>query len=165
MAPHSTTPAWKIPWTEEPGRLWSMGSLWVGHDWATSLSFFTLMHWRRNGNPLQCSCLQNPRDGGAGGLLSMGLHRVRHDWRDLAAAAEVCCQSFLNHILKTLADWQSPVCVWKASQMVTRYMSISCFSVCDARKGPEFHSSPSLFDIEEEFPSCLQLVYIFLVFS
>ena len=34
--------------------------------------------------------------------------------------------------------------------MVTRYMNISCFSVCDARKGPEFHSSPSLFDIEEE---------------
>ena len=32
MAPHSSTPAWKIPWTEEPGRLQSMGSLRVGHD-------------------------------------------------------------------------------------------------------------------------------------
>ena len=47
MAPHSCTLAWKIPWTEEPGRLQSMGSLRVGHDWATSLSLFTLMHWRR----------------------------------------------------------------------------------------------------------------------
>ena len=38
MAPHSGTLAWKIPWTEDPGRLWSMGSQRVGHDWATSLS-------------------------------------------------------------------------------------------------------------------------------
>ena len=56
MAPHSSTLAWKIPWTEEPGRLQSMGSLRVGHDCATSLSLF---------NPLQCSCLENPRDGEA----------------------------------------------------------------------------------------------------
>ena len=47
MAPHSSTLAWKIPWTEEPGGLWSMGSLRVEHDWVTSLSLFTFMHWRR----------------------------------------------------------------------------------------------------------------------
>ena len=47
MAPHSSTPAWKIPWTEEAGRLQSMGSLKVGHDSVTSLSLFTFMHWRR----------------------------------------------------------------------------------------------------------------------
>ena len=40
-----------------------------------------------NGNPFQCSCLENPRDGESGGLPSLGLHRVRHDWSDLAAAA------------------------------------------------------------------------------
>ena len=49
MAPHSSTLAWKIPWMEEPGRLQSMGSLRVGHDWATSL--FTFMHWRRKWQP------------------------------------------------------------------------------------------------------------------
>ena len=113
MAPHSSTLAWKIPWTEEPGRLQSMGSLRVGHNWVTSLSLFTFMHWRGkwhrtpaflpgesqgwgslvgyclwgrtesdtterlhfhfslscigegSGNPLQCSCLENPRDGEA----------------------------------------------------------------------------------------------------
>ena len=113
MAPHSSTLAWKIPWMEEPGRLQSMGSLRVGHNWTTSLWLFTFMHWRRkwqptpaflpgesqgqgslvachlwgrtesdtteqlhfhfallcswegNGNPLQCSCLENPRDRGA----------------------------------------------------------------------------------------------------
>ena len=47
MAPHSSTLAWKIPWTEEPGGLQSMGSLRVGHNWATSLSLFIFMHWRR----------------------------------------------------------------------------------------------------------------------
>ena len=45
------TLAWKIPWTEEPGRLQSIGSLRVGHDWATSLSLFTFMHWRRKWQP------------------------------------------------------------------------------------------------------------------
>ena len=51
MAPHSSTLAWKIPWTEEPGRLQSMRSLRVGHDWTTSLSLFTLMCWRRKWEP------------------------------------------------------------------------------------------------------------------
>ena len=51
MAPHSSTLAWKIPWMEEPGRLQSMGSLRIGHDWATSLSLFTFMHWRRKWQP------------------------------------------------------------------------------------------------------------------
>ena len=51
MAPHSSTLAWKIPWMEEPGRLQSMGLLRVGHDWATSLSLFTFMHWRRQWQP------------------------------------------------------------------------------------------------------------------
>ena len=51
MAPHSSTLAWKIPWMEEPGRLQSMGSLRVRHDWATSLSLFTFMHWRRTWQP------------------------------------------------------------------------------------------------------------------
>ena len=51
MATHSSTLAWKIPWTEEPGRLQSMGSRRVGHDWTTSLSLFTFMHWRRKWQP------------------------------------------------------------------------------------------------------------------
>ena len=51
MAPHSSTLAWKIPWTEGPGALQSMGSQRVGQDWATSLSLFTFMHWRRKWQP------------------------------------------------------------------------------------------------------------------
>ena len=51
MAPHSSILAWKIPWTEEPDRLQSMGSLRVRHDRVTSLSLFTFMHWRRKWQP------------------------------------------------------------------------------------------------------------------
>ena len=63
MATHSSTLAWKMPWMEEAGRLQSMVSLRVGHDWVTSLSLFTFMHREGNGNPFQCSCLENPGDG------------------------------------------------------------------------------------------------------
>ena len=51
MTTHSGTLAWKIPWTGEPGRLQSMGSLGVNHDRATSLSLFTFMNWRRKWQP------------------------------------------------------------------------------------------------------------------
>ena len=51
MAPHSSTLAWRIQWMEGPGGLQSMGSLRVGHDWATSLSLFTFMHGRRKWQP------------------------------------------------------------------------------------------------------------------
>ena len=51
MATHSSTLAWKIPWTEEPGELQSMGSQRVRHDWATLLTLFTFLHWRGKWQP------------------------------------------------------------------------------------------------------------------
>ena len=75
MAPHSSTLAWKIPWMEEPGGLQSMGSLGVEYDFHFSLACVG----EGNGNPLQCSCLENPRDRGTRGLPSLGSHRVGHD--------------------------------------------------------------------------------------
>ena len=65
MAPHSSTLAWKIPWTEEPGGLQSMGSL--ESDTTERLHFYFSLSCigEGNGTPLQCSCLENPRDGGA----------------------------------------------------------------------------------------------------
>ena len=65
MAPHSSTLAWKIPWMEEPGRLQSMGSLRVGTTERLHFHFSLSCIGDGNGNPLQCSCLENPRDGGA----------------------------------------------------------------------------------------------------
>ena len=87
MAPHSSTLAWKIPWTEEPGRLQSMGSLRVGHDWATSLSLFTLLHWRRKWHPTPVFLPGESQGWGSLVGFRMGSHRVGHDWSDLAAAA------------------------------------------------------------------------------
>ena len=65
MAPHSSTLAWKITWMEEPGRLQSMGS--PESDMTERLPFHFSLSCigEGNGNPLQCSCLKNPRDGGA----------------------------------------------------------------------------------------------------
>ena len=87
MAPHSSALAWKIPWMEEPGRLQSMGSLGVRHNWETSLSLFPFMHWRRKWHPPPAFLpgeSQGPRS-----LVGCGLwgRRVGHDWSDLAAAA------------------------------------------------------------------------------
>ena len=65
MAPHSSTLAWKIPWTEEPGRLQSMGSLKSDTTERLPFHFSLSCSGEGNGNPLQCSCLENPRDGGA----------------------------------------------------------------------------------------------------
>ena len=87
MAPHSSTLAWKIPWMEEPGGLQSMGSWRIGYDWATSLSLFTFMHWRRNGNPLQCSCLENPRDGGAWWAAVYGVAQSRTPLKRLSSSS------------------------------------------------------------------------------
>ena len=65
MAPHSSTFAWKIPWTEEPGRLQSMGSLELDTTERLHFHFSLSCIGEGNGNPLQCSCLENPRDGEA----------------------------------------------------------------------------------------------------
>ena len=87
MAPHSSTLAWKIPWMEEPGRLQSMESLRVGHDWATSLSLFTPCIGEGHGNPLQCSCLENPRDGGAWWTAVYGVAQSRTRLKRLSSSS------------------------------------------------------------------------------
>ena len=82
MPSHSSTFAWKIPWTEELGGLQSMGS----HDWATSLSLLTFMHWRRKWQPLQCSCLENPRDGEAWWAAVSGVTQSRTQLKRLSSS-------------------------------------------------------------------------------
>ena len=105
-APHSSTLAWKIPWMEEPGRLQSMGSLRVGHDWAISLSLFTFMHWRRKWQ--STPVFLTGESQGQRSLVRS--HRVRHDWSDLAAATWCSsCKYFESHLLPTtwnICDYQ-----------------------------------------------------------
>ena len=89
MATHSSTLAWKIPWTEEPGGLRFMGSLRVGRDCATLLSLFTFMHWRRKWQPTP---VFSPGESqGQRSLVGCHLwgHTVGHDRSDLAAVAGV----------------------------------------------------------------------------
>ena len=77
MAPHSSTPAWKIPWMEEPGRLQSTGSLESNTTERLHFHFSLSCVGEGNGNPLQCSCLENPRDGGAWWAAAYGVAQSR----------------------------------------------------------------------------------------
>ena len=106
MAPHSSTLAWKIPWMEEPGRLKPMESLRVGHDWATSLSLFTFMHGEGNGNPLQYSFLENPRDGGAWWASVYGVAQSQTWLKQLSSSS-----SNFMFFFKTY-PWKFPVIQW-----------------------------------------------------
>ena len=85
---HFSTLAWKIPWTEEPGRLRSMGSQRVGHI-LSNFTFTFHFHALEKEMATQSSVLawRIPGMAEPGGLPSMGSHRVGHNWRDLAAAA------------------------------------------------------------------------------
>ena len=108
MATHSSTLAWKIPWTEEPGRLQSMGSLRVGHDWGTSLWLFTFrMNGEGNGNPIQCSCLENPKDGGAWWATVYGVaqSRTRLKWLSSSIKNEMCFSSLWFLIVSKSWTW------------------------------------------------------------
>ena len=102
MAPHSSTLAWKMPWTEEPGRLQSMGSRRVGHDWETSLSVFTFMHWRRKWQPTPAFL---PGESQGWGCHLWGHTRVRHNWSNLAAAAAIFQCICLPLLLYSLIFW------------------------------------------------------------
>ena len=107
MAPHSSTLAWKIPWMEEGYSPWgheeSDSSEWLHFHFSLSCI------GEGNGNPLQCSCLENPRDRAALWVAVYGSHRVGHDWSDLAAAAgcirwavfsNCCCLSPTEVLIK-----------------------------------------------------------------
>ena len=99
MATHSSTLAWEIPWTEEPDRLQSWGR--KESDTAERLPFHFSLSCigEGNDNPLQCSCLENPRDGGAWWAAIYGVARVGHDRSDLAAAAAACVGTWKTALL------------------------------------------------------------------
>ena len=110
--PHSSTLAWRIPWTEEPGRLQSMGSRRVRHDWATSISLFTFhFHALEKEMATHYSILawRIPGTEEPGGLPSMGLHRVRHNWSNLAAAATQESLTWEKRISRRELRWNN----WK----------------------------------------------------
>ena len=76
-----------------------MGSLRVRHDWATSLSLFTFMYWRRNGNPLQCSCLENPRNRGAWWAAIYGVTQSRTWLKRLSSSSIDTSRRQIEHVI------------------------------------------------------------------
>ena len=87
MATHSSTLAWKIPWTEEPGRLQSMGSLESDTTERLHFHFSLSCIGEGNGNPLQCSCLENPRDGEAWWAAICGVAQSRTGLKRLRSSS------------------------------------------------------------------------------
>ena len=94
MAPHSSTLAWKIPWTEEPGgcRPWDREE----SDMTERLHFhFSLSYiGEGNGNLLQCSCLENPRDGGAWWAAIYGVAQSQTRLKRLSSSSSIECSTF-----------------------------------------------------------------------
>ena len=89
MTPHSSTLVWKIPWREEPGRLQSMGLLGVGNNWATSLSLFTFMHWRKKWQPTPVFLPGESRGQGAWWAAVYGVAQswTRLKWRSNSSSS------------------------------------------------------------------------------
>ena len=102
MAPHSSTLAWKIPWAEEPCRLQSMGSLRVGHDWATTFTFQFHALEKEMATHSSVLAWRIPGMGKPGGLPSTGSHWVGHDWSDLTAAVATILSCFFFFLTWTI---------------------------------------------------------------
>ena len=129
MASHSSPLAWKIPWMEEPGRLQSMGSLGVGHDWATSLSLVTFLHGEGNGSPLQWSCLENPRDGGAWWAAVYGVAQSRRRLKWLSSSSSSISVSY--NCVKS-KEWRNQCVSAPTSQGTAYYREVysKCILLC-----------------------------------
>ena len=104
MAPHSSTLAWKIPWTEEPGRQAAVPGVTKSTAQRLHFHFSLSCIGEGNGDPLQCSCLENPRDGGAWWAAVYG---VTQGWTRLKRL------SSSSHAFKTV--------VWRRKQTRTSY--------------------------------------------
>ena len=125
MAPYSSTLAWKIPWTEEPGRLQSMG--WLRVDTTEKLHFHFSLSCigGGNGNPLQCSCLENPRGRGAWWAAVYGVTQSRTQLKQLSSSS--------SRVSSHVPSWNNqtvtgPQCLvsWRSKHNFTEYR-FSCF--------------------------------------
>ena len=130
MAPHSSTLAWKIPWTEEPAGLQSMGSLRVGQDWETSLSRIG----EGNGNPLQCSCLKNPRDGGAWWAAIYGVAQSRTRLKWLSSSSNSFKFTSALYLLALFMLLPSSQCSSHSTTCNTSYTTLSLWQVTNQPK-------------------------------
>ena len=124
MAAHSSTLAWKIPWSEEPGRLQSMGH--YKSDMTERLHFYLSLSrtGEGNGNSLRCSCLENPRNGGAWWAAIYGVAQSRTRLKRLSSSSS----SNLLHVSVRVSFWLL-VCGYKADRSVFSN-NLICFLPC-----------------------------------
>ena len=115
MAPHSSTLAWKIPWTEEPGRLQSVGSLESDMTERPPFDFSLSCIGEGNGNSLQCSCLENPRDRGAWWAAVYGVAQSRTRLKPLSSNLAVMQGIRVQSLVREL----DPTCC-RATKMAGR---------------------------------------------
>ena len=133
MTPHSSTFAWKIPWMEEPGRLHSMGSLESDTTERLHFHFSLSCIGEGNGNPLQCSCLENLRDGGAWWAAVSG---VTQSWTQLE-----------QHSTLWKPTWQYlPIKPFLASSMVNLLVIFSNSLSCKGKRGKHDNNEKIIFD-------------------
>ena len=160
MAPHSRTLAWKIPWTEEPGGLQSMGLLGVGHDWATSLSLFSFMHWRRK---WQATAVFLPGESQGWGSSSSSGFRRSQTISELASDCkpfcwpipcflparifkhwEICIKICISLSLNTLGNWQHWATFVHDSSLLELSFFFCLWTGCGLSADPVIHSPCSL---------------------
>ena len=113
MAPHSSTLAWKIPWMEEPGGLQSMGSLEMDTTERLHFHFSLSCIGEGNGNPLQCSCLENPRDRGAWWAAVYGVAQSRTWLKRLSSSITTKIPSSLDYLV-----WRKQMNIRQNSKVV-----------------------------------------------
>ena len=140
MAPHSSTFAWKIPWTEEPGRLQSMGLLESDTTERLHFHFSLSCTGEGNGNPLQCSCLQNPRDGEVWWAAVYGVAQSRTQLKWLSSSSRnPSCQKGTNEVkaipISYKQNWQ-PLAPAKNKETQFLQQASLIHLATTSRKGP-----------------------------
>ena len=136
MAPHSSTLAWRIPWMEEPGGLQSMGSLESDMTERLHFHFSLSCIGGGNGNPLQCSCLENPRDGGAWWAAVYGVARSRTRLKRLSSSSMYLFELFKLKRNLNNSCFIYPV-LWLEIQLFEENLPKKCFHLPWTKKGEQ----------------------------
>ena len=138
MAPHSSTLAWKIPWTDEPGGLQSMGSLESDTTERLHFRFSLSCIGEGNGNPLQCSCLENPRDCGAWWAAVYGVAQSRTQLKRLSSSSSRLVIAFLQRSKHILISWLESPSTLTLVPMKIKSLTLSILypSICHEAIGP-----------------------------
>ena len=132
MAPHSSTFAWKIPWMEEPGGLQSMGSLESDMTERLHFHFSLSCIGEGNGNPLQFSCLENPRDGGAWWAAVYGVAQSRTRQKRLSSSSTYNYIIIINQKFVPIDDLDLiPLPLYPRSSLHVIKFATLCCSLCD----------------------------------